>query len=326
MEDNKKQFIYDKCDNCGNCGHDYKQCNVPITSWGIVLVKIIKNSIKEQNHKINIDIFDKNEGIYINCKDSLKTICDNMNTIKFLLIRRKYSLGYIEFIRGNYKKDNIDGIIFLFQQMTPIEIKKISESSFDELWDEFWTADNKKKNHIKKKYYESKELFDALKYKKDVELALDFYTKNVKSLYGAPEWGFPKGRKLKGEGDLECAIREFCEETNFKQTDIKIMSNIKPIIENIVGTNGISYRHIYFLAEDISNIEPEIGINNSNEIGDIGYFSYEESMTILREYHVEKKNITKNVYLYLLESIIGNKDEITKKINDKEWIVESDEF
>jgi 8-oxo-dGTP pyrophosphatase MutT (NUDIX family) len=327
--DDKKQFIYDKCDNCGTIGHDYKQCNVPITSWGIILVKIIKDiddSIKIGD-KTNIDVSDKTEGIYINDTTYLKTICNKMNTIKFLLIRRKYSLGYTEFIRGNYKKDNIDGIIFLFQQMTPIEIKNINESTFDELWDDFWTPENKKKNHIKKKYFESKENFESLKNKKDVELSLEFYTKNVKSLYDIPEWGFPKGRKMKGETDMDCAIREFGEETNFKINDIKIMSNVKPIIENIVGTNGVSYRHIYFLAENITDIYPEIGINNANEIGDIGFFTYDESMTILREYHVEKKNITKNIYLYLLESLSNNNDvEEIKQTKDKDWVVESDDF
>jgi 8-oxo-dGTP pyrophosphatase MutT (NUDIX family) len=324
MDDKKN--IYDKCDNCGTIGHDYKQCNVPITSWGIILLKIIKNSnIDFKNNEINVNIFDNKDGIYINNTACLKNICNKMDRINFLLIRRKYSLGYTEFIRGNYKKDNIDGIIFLFQQMTPHEIKQISKSTFDELWDEFWTIENKRKSHIKKKYIESKENFDCLKNKKDVELSLDFYTTNVKPFYDLPEWGFPKGRKLKGETDLDCAIREFSEETNFKSEDIRIMSNVKPIIENIIGTNGISYRHIYFLAENMTNIKPEIGKNSSNEIGDIGFFSYEETINILREYHVEKKKITKNIYLYILESLITSDDSIIES-KDKDWIVESDEF
>lgn len=322
---NKKNFIIDKCDNCGNMGHDYKQCMVPITSWGIILVKI-----NNQNNE-NLGAKRTSNGIYIENNDSLKKISEKMNLIKFLLVRRKYSLGYTEFIRGNYKKDNIDGIIFLFQQMTPNEITKIQNSSFDELWDDFWTVENKKKSHVKKKYYESKENFECLKNKKNVELSLNFYIKNVKPIYKLPEWGYPKGRKMKGESDLNCAVREFCEETGYCESDIKIMSNVKPIIENIIGTNGISYRHVYYLAEDISNKELKIDINidnniSSNEIGDIGFFTYEECMLILREYHVEKKNITKNIYLYLLESLINNSNQECEDNDKKEWMVKNDIF
>jgi 8-oxo-dGTP pyrophosphatase MutT (NUDIX family) len=28
-----------------------------------------------------------------------------------------------------------------------------------------------------------------------------------------PEWSFPKGRRKIKENDLDCAVREFCEET-----------------------------------------------------------------------------------------------------------------
>ena len=37
------------CINCGNIGHDYKHCNEPITSWGIVLVKLDNNTHANKN-------------------------------------------------------------------------------------------------------------------------------------------------------------------------------------------------------------------------------------------------------------------------------------
>ena len=35
-----KPYIGFTCTNCGKKNHDYKQCNKPVTSWGIVLVDL----------------------------------------------------------------------------------------------------------------------------------------------------------------------------------------------------------------------------------------------------------------------------------------------
>lgn len=327
----KKNILRDKmifnvpCDNCGTIGHDYKHCIEPITSWGIILVKLLDTNNGKNNTAVDIKQFDGSDGIAINSLGDLDTASKCMSSLRFLLVRRKHSLGFTEFVRGNYKKDNITGIIYLFQQMTPSEIKDISELEFDMLWDNFWSGDAKKKKYNIKQYTESKYNFDCLKKQIMVELPLDFYVKNVKPLYTYPEWGFPKGRKTRGEGDIDCAIREFCEETGYNQTDIKIISNVKPIIENIIGTNGKSYRHVYYLAEDISNNVPAIGEKNNNEIGDIGFFSYEETSRIFREYHIEKKNIAKNIFMYYLNDMI-NKQSASDREPDKDWVIEKDDF
>ncbi len=300
------------CDNCGSNNHDYKSCPIAITSWGIILVKVFNDAmINKSTNSTDIKCFDKDDGVKFDTLDDYRMITGSMKLIKFLLVRRKHSLGYTEFIRGNYKRDNIDGIIYLFQQMTPTEIESIATKSFNDLWDDFWSGDSKKKMFNKKQFLDSKENFDCLKNKIGVELALDFYVNNVKPYYFQPEWGFPKGRKQRGEEDLECSIREFCEETCYSQQDIKTTSNVKPIIENMTGTNGVNYRFVYYLAEDISENVPIIGEKNNNEIGDIGFFTYEETLAMFREYHIEKRNIAKNVFMYYLNNLI-KKPEIKK--------------
>ena len=78
-----------------------------------------KSLYKDKKGKIPTDlkVYDEHEGIKLNSPKDLELVSQNMNMIKFLLVRRKHSLGYTEFIRGNYRKDNIDGIIYLFQQI-----------------------------------------------------------------------------------------------------------------------------------------------------------------------------------------------------------------
>ena len=67
--------INNYCNNCGTKGHIFYQCKQPITSVGIIVFR------KGQH--------DKRE---------------------YLLIRRKDSLGYVEFMRGKY---NIYSKLFL---------------------------------------------------------------------------------------------------------------------------------------------------------------------------------------------------------------------
>lgn len=288
------------CNKCNQVGHNHKFCNNPITSWGIILVRGIPKYSK-------IDVLN-NEAEIKSTKDYL-ALSECVNNIKFLIVRRKHSIGFAEFIRGKYIKDKCNGIVDLFKQMTPEEINKIKTMTFDELWNDFWYDDKKRSN--KKCYLDAKEKFEALKNKIDVELPLSFYVDNVKPCHTTPEWGFPKGRKNKGETDIECAIREFCEETGYSLNDIKLNLDFGPIVENVVGTNGVKYKYIYYLAEDISDRVPNINEHNINEIGDIGFYTYEEVLNLFRDYHTEKREIVKKIFFYFLNLRLKENEEDT---------------
>lgn len=293
----KKKQIY--CCNCDKLGHEYKYCPDPVTSWGIILVKVgnFTNILHKHTHiKSHIsNIKPKN-------LRELELISRNMNSIHFLMIRRKHSLGYIEFVRGRYKPDNVDGINFLFQQMVEEEIKKLGEEPFEKIWKDMWNNDEHKMTHMKKEYELSKEKFEQLKNGTDVDLKLDFYVQNVVPKYKTQEWGFPKGRRSKNESYIDCALREFNEETGIPLHKIKIIENISPIEENLIGTNGIKYRHIYYVAELLENIDA-VTID-SGEIGDMALFNYNDAMSIIREYHVDKKDILTHLFMYYIDSLL----------------------
>ena len=119
---------------------------------------------------------------------------------------------------------------------------------------------------------------------------LDFYVKNIKPKWKKPEWGFPKGRRDKhNEENLSCACREFEEETGYKKTDYSVLNRIESIEEKMMGTNGIKYKHIYYLAINNSNKDHISSDYDIYEIGDIKWFTYNEAMLHIRPYHVEKK-------------------------------------
>jgi 8-oxo-dGTP pyrophosphatase MutT (NUDIX family) len=314
----QKKNVLSTCLNCNKFGHEFRKCKEPTTSWGIILVKILDGTEIEHKRQLQkpYDITNYT-GVKINNVKDINMFNKYSELIRFLLVQRKHSLGYVEFIRGRYIPSNIEGIIYLFQQMTKEEIKDIGNLSFDELWDKFWNNDFIKYPNIRKEFQDSKTKFTQLSEGKNVELPLNFYVTKVKPLYENTEWGFPKGRKNRGETDEECAIREFCEETGYEKTDIRLITYVKPIVENIIGTNGISYRHIYFLAELLSNKLPNIDITKDTknvEIGNIGLFTRDQATQLIREYHLEKKDIIEVTFLYYFDMIINKHDYSVSEI------------
>ena len=46
------------------------------------------------------------------------------------------------------------------------------------------------------------------------------------------EWEFPKGRRNFQEKDLDCALREFEEETGYSRDQIKVVENLYLVLKN----------------------------------------------------------------------------------------------
>jgi 8-oxo-dGTP pyrophosphatase MutT (NUDIX family) len=293
------------CMNCGMLGHEYKSCKEPITSWGIILInfKTTKNILSMGCANVDMS---KSINIEINEHNDLNKISSCLNEMEFLLVSRKHSLGYSDFMRGRYDVADSTSILELFNNMIPSEIQGLEKYDFDTLWDNFWNNDTTK-NSYKAEYFQSKEKFEHLQNNDNHCLSMSFFVKNTLPFYTTHEWGFPKGRKRKNELDIECALREFCEETGLSHSDINIVTSIAPFVEIITGTNGIKYKHVYYVAEMMVDKIPSINISTQqyNEIGNIGFFNYSTAQMIIREYHIDKKRILHNLYLYCLHVLFN---------------------
>jgi 8-oxo-dGTP pyrophosphatase MutT (NUDIX family) len=55
---------------------------------------------------------------------------------------------------------------------------------------------------------------------------LDELLENSKTNWTETEWEFPKGRKNYQERDIDCALREFEEETGISKENINIIENV----------------------------------------------------------------------------------------------------
>jgi len=300
----KKNFY---CTNCNKKGHVYKNCLEPIISNGIIGIYI---------NNFDIENFDNLEKyISLNLYPSLrlkkntnfeyKNLYNENTNIKFLMIQRKNSLGYLEFIRGRYDETNNQNINYIFEQMTENEINDILTKDFDILWNDLWDINNiKNKNHYKE-YINSRQKFYELKLNKSNII------NNLKPKYLYNEWGFPKGRRELYESDIICAIREFEEETNIKENMYNLFESCSKIKENLVGTNGINYLHNYFLA--ILNTDKINNIDSTNrEIGNIKVMSYNECIENIRPYHVNKLKIINVLYELVCDFLESNNNKISK--------------
>ena len=195
IQPRKEQY----CGNCGQLGHIYRRCLLPIISLGVILFK------KEQN------------------------------TIKYLMVQRRDTLGYVEFMRGKYNLENINYIYDLFKIMTKTERLNILNYSFDLLWNNLWMNKNLKKFH--NEYANSKKKFNILKKGCEIDnkyVSLELFHKDTPVVYLEPEWGFPKGRRNIKESDRDCALREFEEESGYEDGQYKIIEEIDPEDELLI--------------------------------------------------------------------------------------------
>ena len=303
----KRKYKYSLyCHNCGKNNHLYNQCHNPITSYGICcffnpsnfidINKYFEDEKKAQtsyavitkNNKQNTEqpIETKTDFTTLeNCiKDSIKynNNTHRYNEFRLLMINRKYSLAFMEFMRGKYDVDNSDYIYNLFQKMTLEELDLICK-----LYDfikirkymNFYNNTNKKfifeLDNAKLKFnYISKLgiLTDIITkinntYKLNLVIGttigpppglynnkeyFKILTQNNQTnntLYTECEWLLPKGKREENETDLKTAIREFYEETGINPKYISVYKNIVPFEYTFIGINGIEYRNIYFIAE-----------------------------------------------------------------------------
>ena len=257
------------CSNCGKLGHHYKRCLEPIISLGVII-------FKKTSHNL-----------------------------KYLVIQRKDTLGFVEFMRGKYNIENIKYIRQLFEIMTVKEKEEVVSNNFDYLWDKLWL--NKNNRHFHNEYTSSKLKFNKLKkgfYEKNKFINLSIINKESEPKYDEPEWGFPKGRRNIREKDIDCAMREFNEETGIDETKYKLL-NIKPISESFIGTNNIRYKHIYYIGEAKDTVPNKLSIDKSNinmvsEISNIEWVSFVEGLKKIRSYNIEKKNMLESLNKFLI--------------------------
>jgi ADP-ribose pyrophosphatase YjhB (NUDIX family) len=257
------------CNNCGKYGHIFSQCNLPIISYGIILFRKILNKTTQKNET------------------------------QYLMIRRKDSFGYIDFIRGKYVLHNKLQIQNIFNEMTIIEKNNIINYDFNHLWNLMWYDCSLKNKYINQEIASAKK-FDMIKNglvnDNEESICLTDLINNSTTNWSESEWEFPKGRRNNSEKILDCAMREFEEETGISTNDITLINNVSAFEEIFIGSNLNAYKHKYFLAYYSSNNTID-NMNNyqKSEVSKIEWKTLNECLESIRPYNLEKKKIITNI-------------------------------
>ena len=254
------------CNNCGKQGHIFNQCKMPIVSYGIILFR------------------------------------SSSRGIEYLMIRRKDTFGYIDFIRGKYSPYNIHQIQNLINEMSINEKERILEESFSELWNKMW-GEATNLQYKNEDSVSSKKL-DVIRNGVTIDgifINLKTIVENSTTTWKETEWEFPKGRRNNKEKDLDCALREFEEETGLSKEKVNVIENIMPFEEIFIGTNHKSYKHKYFLAY-INEIDEECLQNYQiTEVSKLEWKTIDECLKSIRPYNLEKKVLINNINKVLQE-------------------------
>ena len=251
------------CNNCGKCGHVFHMCKMPITSNGIIAFRK----------------------------------CPLSQEYQLLMIRRKDTLGYIDFMRAKFSLYQKSYILNMMKQMTTQE-----------------------KDVLRKKYHTIRknepiafslpekilDLIAGVLYKGeyyDLVTLLD-ESDRIGPAFMEPEWGFPKGRRNALESDYDCALREFCEETGYSKLLVGTIRNMMPLEEIFTGSNYNSYRHKYYLMFMKYNDSLSCSTFQKSEVSSMEWKTIPECLDAIRPYNLEKKRVVHNVYQCLNRTIL----------------------
>lgn len=273
------------CNNCGKTGHLFHQCKSPIISYGVIAFR--ENPETKQR--------------------------------EYLLIRRKDTLGFVDFMRGKYSIYNKEYILNMIKQMTNVEKSRLLCVPFSKLWVDLW-GDNqtnsakdftvpKKTDSYKAEEHSSRNKFESLQsgvYTKTDCYNLEELIKMTNPIWIEPEWGFPKGRRNYQERDYDCAVREFCEETGYNIDQLTLLKNVQPFEEIFTGSNYKSYKHKYY----VTYMKYENTLSSRNlqtcEVSESSWMSIDKCIAAIRSYNVEKKRVLIAVEKMLSENCLSH--------------------
>jgi 8-oxo-dGTP pyrophosphatase MutT (NUDIX family) len=114
---------------------------------------------------------------------------------------------------------------------------------------------------------------------------------NNTEIWHVPEWGFCKGRRNYRESDYDCAIREMEEETGYSGTKMKLVKNINTFEEIFIGSNYKCYKHKYYLMYMSFEDSMKPGEYEKSEVSCTKWVSFDECLTLIRSYNIEKKRM-----------------------------------
>ncbi len=244
-----------KCNNCGRIGHTIKQCTYPVRSYGIITYYI-----------------------------------DDTGKKWLLLVQRKYTYEFCDFIKGNFS--NIEQLKYLISRFTEIEKFLIFKFFIGDYVKLFLFATPHKTTNTKT-YVNFVNNYTTLFIPNFEELNKYTYDSNhiQKSIN---LWEIPRGKKNYWEKPINCAMREFSEETGVEKKKLIHRKDIHVVNEKMIGSNGIEYEFSYYVMK--LKFKEDVYINHSifeqhSEIRNVTWIEYNNALEMFKDTFNERYTI-----------------------------------
>lgn len=251
------------------------------------------------------------------------------NRLHILMVKKKYTYAFFEFVFGKYPKFDRTRLEELFNAMTFNEKSMILEMNFDKLWCKIVLnipedPNSISRNKVKMKRPTGRKRFELAfadiiygeieteekiserskeyttyvnKRQRFIELIedggkfiIDLIAHSVSS---DPIWEIPKGRPDENELALDAAMREFTEETNGTTEDYQVIHEIQPIKINYINSNYL-YNNDYYVAICKNDWLPDRLFNmyeNNREVEEVRWISSDEIKFLNRGQHTHSRMI-----------------------------------
>ncbi len=292
------------CINCGGTSHVYKNCSQPTTSFGIVAYRVDPARTGTGSASTNR----RSEGLQSpkrrchrhrrveDCPDHLVAGEHSDHSLLFLMVQRKDTMAYTDLVRGVYpsmqpERGNI--LATFASELTCEEREKLLMCPFQSIWDDLWL--NHGRSHVSE-YAAARAKFEQIDIRKLFE--------DVPCAWTQQEFGFPKGRKNMNEGNRQCAIREFCEESGYRPNELTFVTD-ESFEERFRGTNNKDYRHVYYIAKVNNDATgPRFDPGNMQQVAEIrkiSWLTYEQCLSIMRPYDAAKRETFERIHDSLVD-------------------------
>lgn len=181
--------------------------------------------------------------------------------IRLLLVNKRYTYAYYAFVCGRYNENNDAEIISMLDRMTVDEKIDILSLNFKQMWYRIWLNSNVG-NTSSTSYVNAQNKFNEYVGGDRIRSLIRRSRK-----YATRVWEIPKGRKkTTGECIMDCAIREFYEETGIPRSAYRIT---RGTFHFVFCEDGMTYDYTFFIAITARDVVQRINSAALEQVSEI---------------------------------------------------------